>query len=636
MGNRKNLVKILVVSIVCILLGGYISYYSTTSGGSVEVRNIEYVTEDGGFMRGVLYIPNTASPENKVPAVVAMHGYNNTAEMQAINAIELSKRGIIVFAFDSYGHGLSGFPPEKVNNGKVADLGTYSALQYLKTLPYVDLEKVGMVGHSMGAGAIQDGALRAFKEKANNPETVVPIAILPTSNSFTVNAETGKFILSDYNVNFGIVFGAYDEWAKNMWGVIKGSDARFTPKMAEGMGFKDPEYNTYYAYGTNKALTRDEAINISKSKTLRIVYQPQIDHPAMTFNDEAVKSVLDFFEITLCNGSFPVTTTNLSWSTKELGTGLSFIAFFVFMVSLGLIILRAPYFKQAVVEEPNGITNINQPKDWIRYWVIYFIGLLPAPLLFNILIGYPFDNRVQGRTVDILLDANWFFPMPAANGVYLLNIVVGAILLLIYILTFMYLKKTTQLSIVNTGLYTSKSSFLRMLLLSVIIFACGYSTLLLCSYFFMSDFRFFVFSIKPLILEKWWIYLRYLPSFIFFYVISSMLQNTFTRVNNYSEWKNYLLIIFSSIGGLLVLFLIDTISLFATGAKVFLYVPGTENTTALAGLFVWNFLFILPIAAIISRIFFKATGSVWCGGLLNAMIVTLFTISNTVVAINVY
>lgn len=88
--------------------------------------------------------------------------------------MELSKRGYVVMAIDAYGHGHSKFPDTQINGGIVADMGTYAALQYLKTLPYVDLERVGMTGHSMGSAAIQDGAFRAFEAQKEDPGVVVP------------------------------------------------------------------------------------------------------------------------------------------------------------------------------------------------------------------------------------------------------------------------------------------------------------------------------------------------------------------------------------------------------------------------------------------------------------------------------
>jgi hypothetical protein len=43
-------------------------------------------------------------------------------------------------------------------------------------------------------------------------------------------------------------------------------------------------------------------------------------------------------------------------------------------------------------------------------------------------------------------------------------------------------------------------------------------------------------------------------------------------------------------------------------------------------------LFILPLAAISARIFFRKTGSIWLGGFVNSLIITLFAISNTVIS----
>jgi hypothetical protein len=169
--------------------------------------------------------------------------------------------------------------------------------------------------------------------------------------------------------------------------------------------------------------------------------------------------------------------------------------------------------------------------------------------------------------------------------------------------------------------------------LAVTVFAAGYFLLSFCDYFFKTDFRFFTLSIKLLTAPKWAIYLRYLPSFLFFFLVCGVTQNTFTRINKEKEWINTLLIVFASFGGLLVLHIIDYAALKHTGVKVFQFIPFTENVTAaLAGVLLWGLLFILPIAAVISRIFFRATGSVWVGAFINSLIVTLFAISNTVVA----
>lgn len=42
------------------------------------------------------------------------------------------------------------------------DLGSYSALQQFKNYDFIDLTKIGMLGHSMGTAAIQEGAYLAY------------------------------------------------------------------------------------------------------------------------------------------------------------------------------------------------------------------------------------------------------------------------------------------------------------------------------------------------------------------------------------------------------------------------------------------------------------------------------------------
>ena len=79
--------------------------------------------------------------------------------------------------------------------------------------------------------------------------------------------------------------------------------------------------------------------------------------------------------------------------------------------------------------------------------------------------------------------------------------------------------------------------------------------------------------------------------------------------------------------------MIDYIALKHTGVKVFQFIPFTADTTAaLAGVLLWGLLFILPVGALLSRLYFKKTGSIWAGGFVNALVVTLFAISNTVVS----
>lgn len=139
------------------LLASIVSAIVKTDGGNTLIREVKISTR-GGTLSGVLYIPkdalendgfgNYTSPR---PAVILSHGYLNSNQMQDPNAIELSRRGFVVFAMDMYGHGnsdLANATDDPTGSGAV--LGALDAYNYVRTLPYVDATRIGIAGHSMG------------------------------------------------------------------------------------------------------------------------------------------------------------------------------------------------------------------------------------------------------------------------------------------------------------------------------------------------------------------------------------------------------------------------------------------------------------------------------------------------------
>ncbi len=626
--------KWLCIALALVLVGSVVASIAHTSGGAVKVQSINFVTEDGIMLHALLYTPKTATNEQPAPAVVASHGYNNTAEVQDMNAIELSKRGYVVMAIDAYSHGDSGLNTVNVNhNGVVPDMGGYAALQYVASLPFVDKANIGMVGHSMGCAVIQYAAMRAFPANAADPSIAVPKALLLTSNAFVLDKD-GVLAYGNYPVSVADLYGQYDEWAENMWGVKKGSDINIAPKAVAGMGFSGAKYGSYYNFGSDVELTREQAVEAAAKGTLRVLYQPKIDHPRVHFSPTAERYVLDYFDITLKAGKETVSPASQTWLWKEIGTGVAMAGFFIFLAAFGLLLLKVPFFASIVKPEPIAPTIVDSKKSRLTYWLIYAACLLPAPLLFYWFVGYCIDIPNMGRTVPIVLPANNYFVLPAANGIVLLNVVVGLILLAAFLLTYRFLMKKNGATVNNLGVKTDAKSFFKALLLAAITFLAGYALLVLANFFFMVDFRFWVFSFRPLNAMKFGILLKYLPFFAIFFIVTALTLNSFTRIRGEKEWKNVLLMILASIGGLAVLTLLDYGALKLTGIKLFEYVPYPSDpkmTSALAGLFVWNMLFILPVTTVITRIFFKKTGSIWTGAFINSFLVTLFAISNTVI-----
>ena len=637
--KKKNLALImLVLSVIMMLCGSWIGGLANTSWGDVIVKDVEYFSEDGALLRGLLYLPKSAlTSETKIPAIVACHGYNNTAEVQSINNIELSRRGMVVFAIDEYGHGKSTFP-EGVSI--VGDMGGYSALQYLGSLPYIDQSKVGMVGHSMGGTTIQYAAAKAWQNKSVDIGIVAPVAVLPTSQSFAINEETGASILSPYPVNLGSVFGKYDEWAESMWGVKKGSDVNISDKAkAVIQTAENIEYSTYYSTIAQASIPREVAVAQAELGDLKVIYQPEITHPAMHFSKMGEAYIIDFFDITLMGGTNPVPAADQIWLYKEIFTGIALLGFFIFLPSFGVLMLETPFFRTIIRPEPLSPSNPKKGSQKFFYAMIFILALIPAPLVYNWATGYPIDIKAMGVTVPILFPANSIFPMPTANGLVVFNLITGAVSLLLFYIVYKLSMVKRGVTSGNLGIKLPKNEIFKSLLLALIVFAVGYSFLAVADALFKVDFRFWVFSVKTLTAPKIKMFLAYLPFFAFAFLISSLTLNSFTRIRDAKEWQNIVLMCLASMGGLLVFFAADYISLFTTGVKLFPYIlgPGAgENvTSALAGVLLMGLLFILPIAAIISRVLFKKSGSIWLGGFVNAFVVTFFAISNTVVSAGV-
>ena len=107
---------------------------------------------DGVKISGVLTEPMGQGP---FPGVVLAHGYYEPGQYKSGQATErlahlLAENGYVAFAPDYRGYGASAHGSNLYMSGYIADV--LNAGSALKTLPNVDAARVGLLGHSMGAG----------------------------------------------------------------------------------------------------------------------------------------------------------------------------------------------------------------------------------------------------------------------------------------------------------------------------------------------------------------------------------------------------------------------------------------------------------------------------------------------------
>ncbi|MDR1420889.1 MAG: hypothetical protein LBI86_10980 [Treponema sp.] len=153
--KNRGFWKLLFAALILMVLSGLVSSAVKSNGGRVLVREVKINTR-GSTFAGLIYVPKDAVTQdetgnytNKRPAVILSHGYLNSNAMQDPDAVELARRGFVVFSMDMYAHGNS----EMANNreeptGTVT--GAIDAYNYMLTIPYVDHTRIGFAGHSMG------------------------------------------------------------------------------------------------------------------------------------------------------------------------------------------------------------------------------------------------------------------------------------------------------------------------------------------------------------------------------------------------------------------------------------------------------------------------------------------------------
>ena len=160
--NNKVALIFLAVCILVIFLSSFIASALQSNGWQVEVTDLRNVENEGTItdlsgeetevagevVSGILFKPKDASADNPLPAVVLTHGYLNNREMQLQNAIELARRGFVVLTVDREGHG--NYENSGDQSAMMATSGLYDSAKYLYNLDYVDKDKIGISGHSMG------------------------------------------------------------------------------------------------------------------------------------------------------------------------------------------------------------------------------------------------------------------------------------------------------------------------------------------------------------------------------------------------------------------------------------------------------------------------------------------------------
>jgi dienelactone hydrolase len=555
--------RLFVLGWALVLGGGWLAHAIQTSGG-VEVRDVRFPGEAGVELSGLLYVPPGAAAGRRTPAILLSHGYINTREMQSAFAIELARRGFVVLAMDMTGHGFSG--------GAVGqqDFGGPAALRYLRGLPYVDRDNVGLAGHSLGGAPI----LAAATELPDGYRAVVLVGSTPGILG-SKGAASPRFPR-----NLALVFGRYDEFAEFMWQVPTGGDIVGAPRLAAIFDAPAP-------------LQPDRVYGSIEDGTARVVHVPPITHPWEHFSHLAVGQSVDWLQTTLSGEASPRDPADQVWIWKEVGTLLAFGGGLLVMLGTFQLGLRLPGF--AALARPGEAARERRDGPWLLGFLL--TAALPALTYFPLMkLGqafFPMPLFPQAITNQLLV---W------ALGSALVTLVIGRIL--------------------RPPAARFETRWLASAGLALLSVGAAYLALVVVDAIFKADFRFWVVGLKPLDARHAVQALAYLPLWTLFFLVAIRALAVGLPIRREGELVQLALAKLAMSLGFVVLLAAEYGALFATGR---LLTPAEPLNTVIA----IQFAPLLAIVGAIGVFTWRRTNSYAPGAFMCALFITWYVVGGT-------
>ena len=670
----KSTTKLLCAALVLILLGSILA--SVFNGGSgVKLTRIRFDT-DNGTLSGLLYMPKDASAENPKPTVVVTHGYLNSAEMQDANAIELSRRGYVVLALDQYDHGHSDYKNELYSDTSFFGIwlpfwvnSMHDAVAYMYEQPYVLKDAdgngiIGVTGHSMG-GFGSTMAMAMDEQEFMETGVRKIFCGLTEGSDFLYTGIVGIDAATADALGGGRTQGKvaaqYDEFFFNdpavEGGTVRHKDFVSTP---DGMTFlqqtEPAQANTWYD-------TSDGG--------RRIVYEPAQTHPwnhfskittgyAISFYTEAFKDYRD--------GIKDIAPDKQIWQFKELFECVALVGFVMLILAIAQILLALPFFSKAntgaLTVQPAAVGG----RKWLGILITVCAILLPAlfftPLmddgagspsvnilffgglaaavggLAGLILGVVKKAKSTGVGGCFLLVGGALLALVAKTAMYSDNAVwtapglnsiaywtIGCALMSLVVMSAVYLllKDKNSVKLADYGVVLNPLAIFAGICTAILTVVLAYACLFLVDALFKADFRIWTFAFKTFDGSILPTILRYLPTFLCFYLISTAAITINTNSEKTQGFVGYLLAIALNAGGAILWLCRQYITLFSTGVSAH---PGS----ALSGIVLVAMVPTLSIAAIISRSLYKRTGNIWTPACLNALLMTTMAVANTMVA----
>lgn len=671
--SAKNCRKMLAILLAIILVSSLIACLISSNMGQIKISHIMLDGSRGAVLEADLFIPAGTSDSDKLPAIVVTHGRGaNVGQVKGI-AEELARRGYVVMNVASYGTGLSemaisddGQQGEEVYFIDDSPQGVLDAVNYLRTMGYVDTENIGIVGHSSGsrkAGytAILDCGYTSMNDRMLNVlseqfgldiserdlnrdadeiaqerlpadkldyyeylkqeqqaeyDTRVKAICLVGSDANRVGPSAqitvaGHEVTRSCKVNIGIINGEWDYSYRDYYKNDVAKQAWYT-------GGADIAQKTWYALddvaqtsqqvGQFNGENGEELSQAIADRSARVyMISPNESHAKNMMSAQTTTSIIQFFGATL-NHTSDVADGSIVFPVRAFFNGIAMTAMLLLALPLTGLFMSGR----------SGAAVLGREGERTAPAFRLGKGATAAIALVSVAAGYLAIYRGNGANFAPFTKSpfpNIFRLVIIYRNTTIYVAITGIVaLVMLLVLALWRKKKTGKTGLEVLGLRVGFKQFGRYLGMALAILAVCYLSLMVIQYLFNQDYRFWLGIFTSMKVENWAVAAAYAILLLPFYLCTAAVVN-YTARTDIPAWKDTLFAIVVNSAGVWLCCLTNLLVLLIADQPFSLF------TTA------YQLVFLVPMVIYLLKKLYQLTGSIWPGSLTAAMLIAWSLVS---------
>ena len=666
-GCRRTIALLLAI----ILLSSFAAVMIQTDGGNINISQVQFDAR-GGVQDADLYYPaltnGTSAP---LPCVILSHGGGTTKDVMNTFAIELARRGFVVLNCSSYGAGLSDQPMydedgKGIEGMAVTSQGLYDAINYARTLSFVDETKIAVAGHSQGGMRVGNAILHDVPYLSLNDALINFMhetwALPFTAEEIALEADAlaDKYLNADQRVAYDLkaeeLKAYYDTRVRAAVSIgiaAMGADKLVAPGTVTVAGHEVTRYlqtNAAFLVGTwdssypavsgadfaqkyfladsidaetwyqvtdtqstplgklgEISVADNEALrNAMNARDTRISITPRMTHSREFFSNEAASLLASYMTQALDYNNGPLTGENNALDVSNIvGRWKEYMNTIAMVAMIALAaVMVALMVKKPYFKETVAVHTEADMKPMKK-------PLTLAYWLANVVALFIACWMCNHRKPTIF-NMSKFLPQDKTAAFIFIYVFFGALFLLAVLIVFSFLHKkdTGHYGLKKLGLGLGVKGILKSLQISAMVFVLCYASLAVISYLFGQDYRWWMCVFTEMKVYHWTQVLRYFVIMIpFNLVVSAATNYTVSDLKPKKAWLDTALTVVAGSAGVWLNHMVNMFGVHVMNVQL-------SEATICGGLIMF-----VPLSVYIARKTYRLTGSIWTGAFINSFLV---------------